>query len=155
MSVAEDKHIYKHHNKTALLYHIVCPVRYRRKVITEKVSETIKDICIEIGNRYEIHFMEIGTDNDHVHFLVQSIPTLSPKQIVQTIKSITAREVFKKNPEVKKMLWGGQFWTSGYYINTVGLYAGAETIKNYVKNQGKNYKEIYSSQPTLFEGIIW
>lgn len=154
MSVAEDKHIYKSHNKTALLYHIVCPVRYRRKVITDKVSETIKITCEEISRCYEIHFMEIGTDEDHVHFLVQSIPMLSPKQIVQIIKSITAREVFRQNPEVKKMLWGGKFWTSGYYINTVGLYAGSETIKNYVKNQGKNYQEIYSSQPTLFDGII-
>ena len=150
----EDKHIYKSHNKTALLYHIVCPVRYRRKVITNEVSITLKNVCIEISKRYEIYFLEIGTDDDHVHFLVQSVPMVSPKRIVQTIKSITAREIFKNHPEVKEFLWGGKFWTSGYYINTVGLYAGEETIKNYVKNQGKDYNQTYSSQPTLFEGIV-
>ena len=150
----EDKHIYKSHNKTALLYHIVCPVRYRQKTITSEVSMTLKNTCIEISKRYEIYFIEIGTDDDHVHFLVQSVPTISPKKIVQTIKSITAREIFKNHPEVKKFLWGGKFWTSGYYINTVGLYAREETIKNYVKNQGKDYKQTYFSQPTLFEGIV-
>jgi len=150
----EDKHIYKSHNKTALLYHIVCPVRYRRKTITSEVSTTLKNTCIGISKRYEIYFIEIGTDDDYVHFLVQSVPTMSPQRIVQTIKSITAREIFKNHPEVKEFLWGGKFWTSGYYINTVGLYAGEETIKNYVKNQGKDYKQTHYSQPTLFEGIV-
>ena len=150
----EERHIYKKHNKTVLLYHIVCPAKYRRKVITEKVSKTMKKICIEIGEKYEMHFIEIGTDENHVHFLVQSVPTISPKSIVQTIKSITAREIFKQHPEVKKMLWGGKFWTSGYYVNTVGLYANEAVIKNYVKEQGKDYKQIYHSQPTLFDGLV-
>ena len=151
--MSDDKHIHKSHNKSAILYHIVCPIRYRRKVISEQVSVTLKDVCIEIGKRYEIHFVEIGTDDDHVHFMIQSVPMLSPKQIVQTVKSITAREIFAKHPEVKEFLWGGRFWTSGYYANTIGLYAGADVIKNYVKEQGKNYQQIHSSQPTLFEGI--
>ncbi|MEF3692335.1 MAG: IS200/IS605 family transposase [Candidatus Moraniibacteriota bacterium] len=153
MEIDKDKHIRRSHNKSALIYHIVCPVGYRRKVINERVAETLKSVCIEIGERFEIHFMEIGDDSDHVHFLVQSIPTMAPKNIVQIIKSITARELFKYHPEIKKMLWGGKFWTSGYYINTVGLYAGADTIKNYVKNQGRNYKKHYSTQARLFEGI--
>jgi REP element-mobilizing transposase RayT len=151
--MSNDKHIYKAHNKNALLYHIVCPVRYRRKVILESVAITLKEICIEISQKYEIHFVEIGTDDDHVHFMIQSVPTFSPKQITQTVKSITAREVFERHLEVKRFLWGGKFWTSGYYVNTVGLYASADTIKNYVKGQGKNYQQIHYSQPTLFEGI--
>ena len=100
-----------------------------------------------------MHFLEIGADEDHVHFLVQSVPVKSPKEIVQIIKSITASQIFERHPEVKEFLWGGKFWTSGYYINTVGLYAGADVIKNYVKEQGKNYQKFHSSQPTLFEGI--
>ena len=152
--MSKDKHIHKSHNKTVLLYHIVCPVRYRRKVITDEVSATLKNICVEISKRYEIYFVEIGTDDDHVHFLVQSVPIISPKRIVQTIKSIIAREIFKKHPEVKKLLWGGKFWTSGYYVSTVGLYAGEEVIKNYIKEQGKDYKQIHFSQPTLFDGIV-
>jgi REP element-mobilizing transposase RayT len=70
--------------------------------------------------RYEIKFLAIWAEKDHVHFLVQSVPKYSPKQIVQIIKSITARKIFEECPEVKKMLWAGQFWTDGYYVGTVG-----------------------------------
>ena len=149
MKIKND-HIHKEHNKSALLYHLVCPVRYRRKVFTKDVEKTIIDTCTEISKRYEMHFIEIGTDFDHVHFLIQSISTISPKQIAQTTKSITAREIFKNNPEVKKMLWGGKFWTSGYYINTVGLYGSKEMIQNYVKQQDvKEYKQIHINKAQL------
>lgn len=87
--------------------------------MSEEVDHTIKDICIEISKRYQIYFLEIGTDKNHVHFLVQSVPTYSATKIVTIIKSLTAREVFLKNPEVKKKLWGGEFWTDGYFVNTV------------------------------------
>ena len=147
------EHIVKRHNKTLLLYHIVCPAKYRRKVFTESVEQTLKTVCLGIQERYEIHFVEIGMDEDHVHFLVQSVPTLSPTEIIQLIKSITAKQVFSKHPEVKKLLWGGKFWTSGYYVNTVGQYGNETVIANYVKNQGKQYKKIHSTQLSLFEGF--
>ncbi|MFH1233228.1 MAG: IS200/IS605 family transposase [Patescibacteria group bacterium] len=153
MENIEDKHIKKSHNKSLLLYHVVCPVGYRKKVFTEIISQSIKDICYEISQRYEIHFVEIGVDDDHVHFMIQSVPTLSPKQIVQIVKSITARQLFSMHPLIRKDLWGGKFWTSGYYINTVSQYANAETIQNYVKQQGKKYIKISSQQPSLFDGI--
>ena len=137
----EDQHIYKRHNKTLLLYHLVFPVKYRRKVITEAISKTIKEICIEISERYEMQFLEIGTDDDHVHFLLQGVPTMSMDKIVRIIKSITARMVFQKHPQLKKDLWGGNFWTSGYYANTVGQYGNMEVIKRYVENQGKEYNK--------------
>jgi REP element-mobilizing transposase RayT len=96
--------------------------------------------------------VEIGADEDHVHFLVQSVPVMSPSRIVQIIKSITAKKIFKHHSEVKKLLWGGRFWTSGFYLNTVGQY-GNETIIKYVKNQRKTYKQIYRGQLKLFEDI--
>lgn len=124
-------------------------------MITKEVDETIKQVCVEIEDRYEIHFLEIGTEKDHVHFLVQAVPMMSPKQVVQMIKSITAREVFKRRPEVKQNLWGGEFWTSGYYVGSVGKYGNEETIMEYVKNQGrdpKEYEKLYESkQLALFE----
>tara|TARA_B110000967_G_C18888365_1_gene565585 strand:- start:2902 stop:3243 length:342 start_codon:yes stop_codon:yes gene_type:complete len=82
--------------------------------LSEEVSETLQEVCLEISQRYEIHFLEIGFDEDHVHFLIQSVPMLSPKKIVNTVKSLTAREIFRLHPEVKRFLWGGKFWTSGY-----------------------------------------
>ncbi len=136
-----------------MLYHIVCPTKYRKKVITEEVSQILKNVCLEISQRYEMHFVEIGTDEDHIHFLVQSVPMMLATRMVQTIKSITAKEVFKKHPEIKQMLWGGNFWTSGYYINTVGQYGNEQIISNYVKEQGKKYNQIYRNQLKLFEGL--
>jgi len=133
------------------LYHAVCPAKYRRKVFTEVVEQTLKQTCIGIEKRYEIYFIEIGSDEDHVHFLVQSVPMISPRQIVQIIKSITAKEIFKLHPEVKKLLWGGRFWTSGYYVNTVGHYGNVEALKEYVQSQGKKYKQIYRTQLKLFQ----
>ena len=135
------------------MYHLVCPAKYRRVVLTEPVDKTIKEACLEIAKRYDIHFLEIGSDKDHVHFLIQSIPTMPPQRFVQIVKSITAREVFAKNPEVKKQLWGGEFWTKGYYINTVGRNHLENAVRDYVRSQGKEkeYKEILKQQQTLFD----
>lgn len=127
--------IRKQHNVSILLYHIVCPAKYRRAVFTPEVDEKLKEICKEIALRYEIEFLEIGTDTDHVHFLVQSVPTYSPTKIVRVIKSITAKEIFRQLPEVKKQLWGGEFWSDGYYISTVGAQSSEEQLRQYVKNQ--------------------
>jgi REP element-mobilizing transposase RayT len=66
-----------------------------------------------------------------------------PTHMVRTIKSITAREIFKRRPEVKKLLWGGAFWISGYYIQTVGKYGNEQVIQKYAQNQGQEYKNIY------------
>ena len=135
-----------------LLYHLVCPAKYRRLVFRDipGVDKAIKEICIEIQKRYDIHFVEIGTDDDHVHFLIQSVPVISPSKIAQIVKSITAREVFKRKPEVKALLWGGEFWTKGYYINTVGYSGNKEIIREYIRNQGLKYQQMYSQQPKLF-----
>ena len=123
-----SKYIHKSHNVTVLLYHLVFPAKYRRAVFDENVDQLLRDVCIELEKRYQIKFLEIGTDNDHVHFLVQSVPTYRVTQVVTIIKSITAREIFKQNKEVKKQLWGGEFWTDGYFANTVGKYGNEDTV---------------------------
>ena len=92
---------------------------------------------MDIEDRYEIRFLEIGSDGDHIHFLLQSVPSYSPTKIARTIKSITAREIFSQAPGVKRALWGGSFWGSGFYINTVGRHSNEKMIAEYVKNQGK------------------
>ena len=114
-----SEYIHKSHNVSVLMYHYVCPAKYRRVVFSEAVDKSLKEICLEISKRYEIDFIEIGTDKDHVHFLIQSIPMLSPTQIIRVVKSITAKEILRLRPEVKQKLWGGEFWTKGYYVNTL------------------------------------
>jgi len=130
----------------------VCPAKYRRVVFSEEVDNSLKEICLEISYRYEMSFIEIGTDKDHVHFLIQSVPTLSPTKIIQAVKSITAKEIFRKHPEVKQKLWGGEFWSKGFYVNTVGRHGDENTITKYVQSQGREieYKKLHSQQLQLF-----
>lgn len=135
--------IHKSHNVSNLMYHFVFPAKYRRVVIDENVDKIIKETCVEISKRYEIYFLEIGTDKDHVHFLIQSVPRYSPTQIVRIVKSITAKKVFAKCPEVKKKLWGGEFWSDGFYVATVSEHGNEKVIANYVKNQGDEYNKMY------------
>ena len=141
----EDEHIYKSHNKSLLLYHFVFPAKYRAKVFSDAVDEKLREICIGISERYEINFIEIGVDEEHVHFLVQSVPMYSVTQLVKMIKSLTACQLFASCPEIKKQLWGGNLWTSGYYVNTVGQYASKEVIQRYVAGQGK-YRKLHEGQ---------
>lgn len=104
--------IHKSHNVSVLLYHYVCPTKYRRVVFdSEKVKNALICACKEISVQYQINFIEIGEDMDHVHFLIQSIPKISPSQIANIVKSTTARTIFRMCPEVKKKLWGGNFWS--------------------------------------------
>lgn len=134
----------------------VFPTKYWRVIVDDEVEEVIKEACVEISKRYDLYFLEIGTDKDHVHFLIQSTPSYSPMQIVKIVKSITAREVFTRCPEVKKKLWGGNFWSSGYYVATVSEHGNEEVIANYVKNQGNEYKKLFRNigldgQMSLFD----
>lgn len=149
----KSKYVHKRYNVSVLLYHLVCPAKYTKVVFDETVDIMLKDICLEISKRYEINFLEIGTDKDHVHFLIQSVPPYSPTKIVTTVKSITAREIFKRSPEIKKkVLWGGEFWSKGFFINKVGQHGNEQSIASYVKNQGKEkeYKILHKQQLVLF-----
>ncbi len=138
--------IHKRHNVTVLLYHLVFPAKYRKAVFDSIVYQELKTACLEIEARYQIKFLEIGTDNDHVHFLVHSVPTYSVTKLVTMIKSLTAREVFKRCPQVKKQLWGGEFWSDGFFASTVGKHGDEQMISRYVKNQSKeqDYEKLHS-----------
>jgi len=110
----------------------------------------VKFICSEIGERYYFDFDAIGTDGDHVHIFVGAAPRYSPSKVMQIIKSITAREFFEKYSEVKKQLLGGEFWSDGGYVGTVGDGVVADTIRNYVETQGSpEEKEAYKQMNLL------
>jgi len=145
-------YIHKSHNVSVLVYHLVCPAKYRKLVFSEGVSQELKNICKEISDRYQVHFLEIGTDDDHVHFLIQSVPTYAPTKIVRIVKSITARMIFTRIPDVKKQLWGGEFWTDGYFISSVSRNSTEVAIQQYVKNQGieAEYVQLHKDQLKLF-----
>ena len=144
--MAESSYWHLAHNVSNLVYHFVFPAKYRRVVITDGVDECIRQTCVGISLRYEwIDFLEIGTDKDHVHMLIQSTPDHSPAEIARVVKSITARRVFAEHPEVKRQLWGGEFWSDGYFVSTVGKNTNEDVIRNYVKQQGTqdSYQQLY------------
>ena len=150
-TVCMSEYIHKSHNVSVLIYHLVCPTKYRRAVITENVDSIMKEVCLDIAKRFQMHFLEIGTDKNHVHFLIQSVPTYAPTKIVRVVKSITAREIFARAPEVKKQLWGGEFWSDGYFMSTVGKNGTENAIQQYVKNQGieQEYETLHKGQLTI------
>src|SRR5215203_5650892 len=139
-------YIHKSHNVTVLLYHLVFPAKYRRAVFDTAVDQALRDVCLEIEARYQLRFLEIGTDWDHVHFLVQAVPTYSVTNLVTTIKSLTAREIFRRCPHVKKQLWGEELWTDGSFASTVGRHANEAMISDSVKKQGQDYQKLHENR---------
>jgi len=145
--------IRKSHNVSVLIYHFVIPAKYRWVIFDPEVDDVLKEVCLEIAARYQIEFLEIGMDDDHVHFLVQSVTSYSATKIITMIKSLTARQIFQRIPSVKKRLWGGEFWTDGYFVATVGKHSTEEVIMRYVKEQGQGpeqYKRLHTQQLRLF-----
>lgn len=118
-------------------YHIVFPVKYGKSLLSDEITSAIKSIAGEIGERYEIEFEQLGCDKNHIHILCSFHPKYSIGEVVRKFKSITARELFKKLPLLKKELWGGEFWSDGYYVSTVGERGDWKVVERYVKNQGK------------------
>jgi putative transposase len=123
-------------------YHIVFPVKYRKALLDKEVTRIIEEIAVGIEERYEIEIETMGMDKDHIHILCGAHPKISPGQIVQIFKSITAREIFRRKPSVKKDLWGGEFWTDGYYVATVGERGNWTVVERYIKEQGKPKEEL-------------
>ena len=147
----ESRYSHKSHNVSVLMNHLVCTAKYRRVVMSAHVDEVLRVACVEIEKRREIMFLEIGLDRDHAHFLIQSVPAYSPTRIVRTEKSVIAREVFAKAPEVQSKLWGGEFWGKGYFVNTVGQPGSESVIAANVARQGggASYQQLHKGQLDL------
>ena len=124
------------HCAYSIHYHIVFPVKYRKSLLHPNIESELVSIAQGIQERYEIEFEQMGADLDHIHILCSAHPKMSPGSIVRKFKSITARRLFGTFPELKKELWGGEFWSDGYYVGTVGERNDWETVAKYVKNQG-------------------
>ena len=132
-------------------YHIVLSVKYRKKLLLDEDRINVfKNLCSEIGKRYCFEFDTLGCDGDHVHLFVGASPKYAPSRVIQIIKSITAREFFKQFPKIKKQLWGGEFWSDGGYVGTIGEGVTADIIRNYIETQGTpEEKENYSQMKLL------
>ena len=142
MEVSHAKHkVYK------IRYHIVICVKYRQKQLyfDDRIA-FLKETLLEISKRYDIKFDTIGTDGNHIHLFVYAPPRYSPSEIIRVVKTITGRKIAEKFPEIKKDLWGGEFWSDGGYVGTVGDEVTTTVIRNYILRQGskeekKGYKQ--------------
>ena len=130
-------------------YHIVFVIKYRKCLITPPIFEFFKTICKEIEERYYFNFEALGSDGDHLHLVVEAAPRYAPSRIIQICKSISAIQIFKQFPEIREELFGGEFWSDGGHVDTVGDGRGLEEVKRYVKNQGGD-----PNQLTLFEFAV-
>ncbi len=130
---------------------MVLVVKYRKKLLFVRDRfEFLKEVCVGIGERYWFEFDSIGTDGDHVHILVGAAPRYAPARVMQIIKSIIARQLFKRYPEIKQQLWGGEFWHDGGYIGTVGEGITEDIIRKYIEEHGTpEEKEGYKQMKIL------
>ena len=128
------------HCKYQIRYHIVWKIKYSRKLIFGERRKFLRDLIHEIAKKYEFTVEAVGFDETHVHVFVGAHPAISPAKLVQIIKSITAREMFREYPDIKKFLWGGSFWAIGYYVRTVSDGPLEHVIKKYVEEQNQKVK---------------
>jgi len=140
------------HHVFRLMYHFVWIPKYRHKVFMEPYRTTMKAIIKKVGYDYDIEIVELEIPEDHIHMVIRSVPKQSPSDVMQIVKSITAREFFRIYPEIKKKyFWGGKLWTQSYFVETIGN-ANEETIRKYVQDQltALDQKETHSDQLDLF-----
>jgi len=122
---------------------MVFVVKYRKKLLLENIPlDFFTNLLRSIGERYWFKFEAIGLENNHFHIVVGAAPRYSPSQIMQIVKSISAKMIFKRFKEIKGELWGGEFWSDGGHIDTVSEYGGLEKIKKYVLEQGIDEKQL-------------
>jgi putative transposase len=140
------------HTKYKIRYHFVWIVKYRRELLRGKGrTEELVKVMREIGERYGYVIDTVGTDGDHVHVFCGAAPKESPARVANVLKSITARELLRQIPGLRKELWGAEFWGDGYYVGTVGDGVTEESIKRYIENQGKEDKHATFEQMQMFK----
>ena len=133
----ENEIWYWYHNVSEPYYHIQLTVKYRKALLNEKTEKVIIETTKGFRERYAIEVSHIGFDKNHIHFLCKFLPKYSGGQVIRLIKSITAKEIFKELPEIKRELWGGEFWTDGYYFATVSGRGDKKVIEKYIEGQGR------------------
>ena len=118
-----------------LKYHLVWVPKYRARILGGEVSKYLKEIFERIAEEYEFHVDTMEVMEDHVHIFIEAGPAYSPADVVQILKSISAREVYKKFPKMRKEMWSGKIWSDGYFVRSVGDKVTADVIREYIKYQ--------------------
>jgi putative transposase len=119
------------------MYHFVWIPKYRHRIFKEPYRSDLKGIILKTAYDYDMEVEELEIPEDHVHMIIKTLPKMSPSEVMQKIKSVSAREFFKKHEEIReKYFWGGKLWTQSYYVETVGNRSEDE-VRKYVQDQLK------------------
>ena len=120
-----------------LKYHIVWIPKYRKIVLREEIAKRLKEIFRGIAERYEFEIDTMEVMEDHVHLFLSAPPRYAPSEIVQIMKSVSAKKVFQEFPTLREDLWGGELWSDGYFVRSTGDKVTSEVIRKYIKYQHK------------------
>ena len=131
-------------------YHMVWGVKYCKHVLNNTMKQYLVELTKELCESYEYHFMCIGIAPNHVHLFVGAPPKIAPAKVVQTIKSITARNLYKEFPQLRRQLYGGAIWKDGYYIGTIGEGQTEEKVRMYIAKQGKHSEKTMKQLKLFF-----
>jgi len=131
-------------------YHLVWGVKYHKHILNKAIKLFLVNIIKQICQSYDYDFYCLGIAPNHVHFFVGAPPKIAPAKIARVVKSITAKEIFKQFPQVKKQLWGGEFWKDGYYVGTIGEGQTEAIILKYLEKQNKEEETTNMKQLKLF-----
>jgi len=123
-------------------YHLVFTVKYRKALLRGDIERSLNTVSLELAERYELEIEKIGADSDHVHLLCSFHPKYSIGQTVNLYKSQIAKQLFKRHPDLRRELWGGEFWTDAYYAATVGERGNWKVVEQYIANQGTKPEDV-------------
>lgn len=124
------------HSVFKLYYHLILVIKYRRKVIDDNISDTLKKYFLNIEDDFQIKLEEWNHDIDHIHILFTAEPTTNLSKFINAYKSASSRMIKKAYPEIKDKLWEEAFWSKSYCLLTSGG-ATIEVIREYIKSQGE------------------
>ncbi|GBC63818.1 IS200/IS605 family transposase [Desulfonema ishimotonii] len=124
------------HSVYCIQFHLIFCVKYRRKVLTKEISERLKELIVEIADKFGVRIIEQETDKDHIHMLFASKPAVTLSKFINSLKSVTSRMIRKEFPEIRQYLWKDKFWSPSYFLASVGQVT-LDDVKKYVENQGK------------------
>ena len=134
------------HTKYELKYHFVWCPKYRKFVLNENIANYVTRIIKEIAERYDFEIVELAVMPDHIHLFVSAMPNVSPANLIQTVKSITAKKTFERFPGIKRHLWGGALWQRAYFVMSSGSGTTDEMIRQYIREKKSTANDI----PNLF-----
>ena len=125
------------HSVFALTYHLIVCVKYRRKIFTEdKICERLKQITKKVSGNFGVEIVNQESDKDHIHILFKSNPKIDLTKLINSLKGVSSRLLFKEFPEIKKKLWNGALWSPSYCLITTGQVT-LDQLKKYVESQGE------------------